>query len=29
MDTSTEDLFKDVQTVVARPLEFKARLNIG
>jgi uncharacterized tellurite resistance protein B-like protein len=29
MDVSTEDLFKDVQTVVARPLEFKARLNIG
>ena len=29
MDTSTEDLFKDVQTVVARPLEFKARLKIG
>jgi len=29
METSTEDLFKDVQTVVARPLEFKARLNIG
>ena len=29
MDTSTEDLFKDVQTVVDRPLEFKARLNIG
>lgn len=29
METSTEDLFKDVQAVVARPLEFKARLNIG
>jgi uncharacterized tellurite resistance protein B-like protein len=29
MEASTEDLFKDVQTVVARPLDFKARLNIG
>ena len=29
MDTSTEDLFTNVQTVVARPLDFKARLNIG
>ena len=29
METATEDLFKDVQTVVARPLDFKARLNIG
>lgn len=29
MEASTEDLFKDVLTVVARPLDFKARLNIG
>lgn len=29
MEASTEDLFKDVQAVVARPLDFKARLNIG
>lgn len=29
METSSEDLFKNVQTVVARPLDFKARLNIG
>ncbi len=29
MTTSTEDLFKDVQTVVAEPMNFKARLAIG
>jgi uncharacterized tellurite resistance protein B-like protein len=29
METSPEDVFKHVQTVVARPLDFKARLNIG
>ena len=29
MEPSIEDLLKDVQTVVARPLDFKARLNIG
>ena len=29
MNISAEDLFMNVQTVVARPLDFKARLNIG
>jgi uncharacterized tellurite resistance protein B-like protein len=29
MDDSMEDLFKNVRIVVARPLDFKARLNIG